>query len=353
MRSLHPWFVTVLPALVVGGIGGGLFAIAHVPLAWMLGALFATTLAALAGYRMVVPASLRSPFVVVLGVLVGSWFAPDMMGHVVRWWPSLLALLPYIALVTLVTTLCFVRISRYDPVTAFFCSAPGGFSEMVVAGERAGGDLRRIALIHAIRVLIVVSVLPVFAWLVEAETAGVTGPALPSAGLRDLVLLAGCGTVGGVAGAILRLPAGPLLGAMVASGAAHMAGLVQGAPPDWSVAAAQVVIGAAAGCRFTGTDPRMILRTLGESVLSTTLMLLLAAAAALLLHLATGLPFAALLLAFIPGGLAETSLIAIVLAVDPAFVATHHVLRIAVIVLAVPWAWRIYRRLAWGGAPPV
>ena len=338
------WYRRILPALLLGTAGGALFALLHVPLAWMLGALFATTIATLAGRQIFVPTILRAPFVVILGVLVGSWFAPDMAAHVVRWWPSLLALIPYIAVVTLVTTLWFVRISRYDPITAFFCSAPGGFSEMVLAGERAGGDLRRIALIHAIRVLVVVSVLPLFAWLVEAETTGMVRPAVPDAGWRDLLLLGLCGIVGGTVGAILRLPAGPLLGAMVASGGAHMSGLVHGTPPAWSVAAAQVVIGAAAGCRFSGTTARMVLRTLGESVLSTTLMLMLAGIAAYTLHRLTGLPFAALILAFIPGGLAETSLIAIVLEIDPAFVATHHVLRIAIIVLAVPPLGQLYAK---------
>ncbi|WP_035485273.1 AbrB family transcriptional regulator [Geminicoccus roseus] len=343
--GIDHWRLRVLPALLVGGIGGAVFALLHIPLAWMLGALFATTLAALAGFRLDVPNTLRAPLVVVLGVLVGSWFTPDMAGHVGRWWPSLLALVPYIAITTVVTALWFVKAVRYDPITAFFCAAPGGFSEMVLAGERAGGDLRRIALIHAIRVLVAVSLLPGFAWIMEAEGAGSASLSMPVAGPYDLVLLVLCGVVGGTLGAVLRLPAGPLLGGMVVSGAAHMAGLVHGAPPFWSVALAQLVIGAAAGCRFTGTDPRMVLRTLGDSVLSTTLMLLLAGLAAWTLHLLTGLPFPALLLAFIPGGVAETSLIAIVLAIDPAFVATHHILRIAIIVVAVPPAWQLWARL--------
>lgn len=336
------WRSGGIAALVLGGAGGALFALLHVPLAWMLGALFATILAALSGWRLAVPASVRSPFVMVLGVLVGSWFTPDMAAQALRWWPSLLALFPYVALVTLVTAFWFVRVGGYDPATAFFCSAPGGFSEMVLAGERAGGDLSRIALIHATRVLMVVSVLPVFAWFMEAETSFIARAAMPAAGPRDLILLALLGGVGGLAGARLRLPAGALLGAMVTSGIAHATGLVQGMPPFWSVAAAQVVIGAAAGCRFAGTSPRLILRTLGESILSTTLMLVLAGAAAWSVHAMTGLPLAALLLAFVPGGLAETSLIAIVLEIDPAFVATHHVLRIAIIVLTASPAWQIF-----------
>jgi uncharacterized membrane protein AbrB (regulator of aidB expression) len=54
-------------------------------------------------------------------------------------------------------------------------------------------------------------------------------------------------------------------------------------------------------------------------------------------------------LAFAPGGLAEMSLIAFALAIDAAFVAAHHVLRIAMIVVAAPLIFRRWLRPG-GGA---
>ena len=51
-----------------------------------------------------------------------------------------------------------------------------------------------------------------------------------------------------------------------------------------------------------------------------------------------GLPIAALVLAFAPGGLAEMSLIALALGVDPAFVSSHHVVRIFLVVVLAPLA---------------
>jgi uncharacterized membrane protein AbrB (regulator of aidB expression) len=48
----------------------------------------------------------------------------------------------------------------------FFAAMPGGFGDMLLFGEEAGGDVRALSLIHATRVLIVVMVLPfVFAFL--------------------------------------------------------------------------------------------------------------------------------------------------------------------------------------------
>jgi hypothetical protein len=51
----------------------------------------------------------------------------------------------------------------------------------------------------------------------------------------------------------------------------------------------------------------------------------------------------ATILSFAPGGLAEMSLIALALNVDAAFVSTHHVVRIALIVTLSPLVFRIVR----------
>jgi uncharacterized membrane protein AbrB (regulator of aidB expression) len=57
-----------------------------------------------------------------------------------------------------------------------------------------------------------------------------------------------------------------------------------------------------------------------------------------------GIPFAAALLAFSPGGLAEMSLIALSMNVDAAYVSSHHIVRIFMIVLAAPLLFRLLRR---------
>jgi hypothetical protein len=54
----------------------------------------------------------------------------------------------------------------------------------------------------------------------------------------------------------------------------------------------------------------------------------------------SGISFAPIVLAFAPGGLAEMSLIALALGIETAFVATHHVARIAMIVIAAPLVFR-------------
>ena len=47
------------------------------------------------------------------------------------------------------------------------------------------------------------------------------------------------------------------------------------------------------------------------------------------------------LLAFAPGGLAEMSLIALALGIDAAYVSSHHVVRIFMIIVAAPLVFRL------------
>jgi uncharacterized protein len=215
---------------------------------------------------------------------------------------------------------------------------------MAILGDRAGGDLRTISLVHATRILLIVLTVPLTFRLLGYLPPGLS--TAPPAGIEalDLLVLAACGVAGLFGGQLLRLPAPGLLGPMVLSAAAHLAGLVEGAPPPWLVAAAQVVIGATIGCRFEGFPPVrvlwMMLVGLGLTVLMLSVTLLFGAA----LQALTGMPLPLLVLAFVPGGLAEMSLVALALTDDPAFVATNHIVRIALVVLFASWLFQLYRQ---------
>ena len=69
---------------------------------------------------------------------------------------------------------------------------------------------------------------------------------------------------------------------------------------------------------------------------SAGFMMVLAAVVGWALSEATGLPFHAIWLAFAPGGLAEMTLISLTMGIDVAFVSTHHVIRVAFMVIAAP-----------------
>ncbi len=336
-------------ALVIGSAGGALAAWANLPLAWMIGAMLATTAASAGGLAIAMPVGLRNGFVVVLGIMLGSSFSPEILERLGDWALSLSMLLVYTAAGGGAGYLYFRRLVGYDPITAYFAAMPGGLTEMVLVGGAMGGDSRTISMTHGARILLVVLALPFAFQLVlgyDPATKPAAGASLAAASLQDLAILAFCGIAGFLAARAVRLPAAPIVGPMAASAAVHLAGWTSAQPPVELVAAAQIVVGSAIGCRFAGvpfaTIARAVLAAAGGTVVLVAVTLLIAMA----LHAATGLPASALILAFSPGGLAEMSLIAIALSMDAAFVATHHIVRIFLIVVLAPLAFRLLRRRA-------
>ncbi len=331
--------------IAIGALGGALFAWLRMPLAWMIGAMVATTVAALAGRAVPVPRPLRSTMIVVIGVLLGAGFTPEVI-EAARAWPMTLAgLVGYIGLATATLYLYFTRALGYDRLTAYFCATPGGLTEMVLQGGAAGADDRSIALVHGARVLLVVLVIPFWFRFTEGVTTSVStsAPGLGDVAPADAVILLACAVVGTVGGRLLRLPAYMLVGPMLASGAVHATGISSSSPPWQLVALAQVVVGSAIGGRFAGLAVSQLARGVAASVGSTALLLALTAAFTLVVAPLAGVAHPPVLLAYAPGGLAEMSLIALALGIETAFVATHHVFRIGLIVIGAPLVLRLIR----------
>lgn len=335
--------LSVLLALTIGGVGGWAANRLQLPLAWMIGAMTATTAAAIAGAPITLPLPLRSVMVAVLGVMLGSGFAPEILDRLGEWTLSLAALLGYTAVAGAAGMVYFRRVAGYERATAYFAATPGGLSEMVLIGGTFGGDSRIISLVHASRVLMVVLTLP-FAFRVlldyEPGSRPAAGPDLLAMAPGDLAILAACGVIGFAGARFLRIPAAAIVGPMLLSAAAHLAGLTAAKPPDLLVALSQVVVGTSIGCRFAGTAPALLGRTVLHAAGGTVILVIVTLVFSLALNWLTGLPLAALVLAFAPGGLAEMSLIALAMSLDAAFVATHHLLRIFVIVVFAPSLFR-------------
>jgi hypothetical protein len=334
-------------AIVVGLAGALAFVAIGLPLPWMLGALFSTTVASVARLPVAVPMAVRTPMSAVLGVLLGSSFDADVLAGMGLWIPSLAMLPAYIVIVSIVTIAYLRKVAGLDPKTAYFASTPGGLGEMILLGDRMGGDMRTISLVHATRVLVVVFAVPFAIGAIE----GVTPSGLPPAATiertaLDLMVLVLCGVAGAWLGVLARLPAPMLLGPMIASAATHLLGVVDGAPPAWIVAGAQLLIGASVGVRFRGIDPVRALQAMAATLGLVAIMLVVTLLFAGALWAVTGLPLDQLVLAYVPGGLAEMAMIGYALGVDPTFVATHHIVRIGLVVLLAPLLYAAYRRVA-------
>jgi membrane AbrB-like protein len=332
----------VAAALAIGAAGSMLFVQLGLPLPWLLGALAATTAASLAGAPLTIPGSLRQPMIALLGVMLGGAFTPERLAGASAWLPSLAALPFYVVTVGALILLYLRKMSDFDRPTAFFAATPGGMSEMIALSDQLGGDQRRVSLVHGTRLLFIVFSIPFL-----ARAFGSSSAAAPRSltdfdlDLAAFAALAVAGGLGYLFARRVRLPAATFVGPLLGSTVVHLAGWIATEPPYLLLALAQLVIGSSVGARFSGTPLSLVVRALALGAGATLLMLVVTFAFGGVLHQLTGQSLALLLLAFIPGGFAEMSLIALGMGVDPAFVVTHHSLRVFLVVLiALPlFAW--------------
>lgn len=340
----------VLLALAIGAAGGWLFKWLTMPLPWMLGSMAFCTLAAVMGAPIRAPVLIRPYMIVVVGIMLGSGYRPEMLDRAGDWLGSLTLLLAYIVVVGGAGLAYFRLFSRYDPTTAYFCAMPGGFNEMVMMGAEMGGDERKIALTHASRVLIVVFTVPL--WLRLTGQLDIAARMSLSVGIGqvspgDYLLLAAC-ALGWPLAARLRLPAASLVGPMLLSAALHLGGATESQPPTIIVNLAQLFIGTTVGCRFVGSGKAEVGQALAIGAGLATLMLALTALFSYVVAGLTGTDFPVAVLAFSPGGLAEMALVGLALGVDVAFIATHHVVRIFLVIMLAPPAIRLWQRFRAG-----
>ena len=322
--------------VVVGAAAGALFQRLGTPLPYMLGSLFASAAAVALfqrrfpeGYAF--PMRFRMVFVGIIGAMIGARLTPEVASLLPRMLVSVPAILAFVLGVHGLNYLIFRHLGGYDRQTAYYAGSPGGLFESIVFGEEAGADVRVLTMMQFLRIIVVVTLVPIGMSIWEGHPVGSAAGISLNGGetaLLHVPLVLALSLVGVWVGLKLRLPAGQLMGPLLVVGALTVSGVLQLHAPGWMVAVAQVVLGAGLGARVTGMTGGMFLRGMGLSVVSVTAMVSVGIGLALLVHLAGGLPTDVLVISFAPGGVVEMSLIALSLAADPALVTLHHLLRI-------------------------
>jgi uncharacterized protein len=333
----------VLAALALAAAAGAAADAIGAPLPWLLGPLVVTAVAAMADLRIAgaslrLPKELRAFCIPVIGVAIGATVTPEVVSQARDWWPSLLAVLPFVVIVQFLNYAILRKLSDYDRPTAFFAASPGGLVDAVLCGESRGGVLATMSTQHFARIAVTVATVPfLLSSLADggsASSAQTTISAWPS--VSDIVLLALCAVLGGILGHWLRLPAGMMLGPFILSAALHMTGVSAAGVPPLLVHVAQFVVGGVLGFQFAGVRRAQVARGVGFAALTVAVALCVAEGFALVLSPIVGAPLAAVFLGFAPGGLAEMGLVAVSVGAEPAFVVAHHILRIILTISVAP-----------------
>lgn len=331
------------------GLGGALiFVFLNAPLPWMLGAMTASTVAALAGARITAPSVVRMPMILIVGVMVGATFSPDIIQRFPEWWETIAILLLLSIVLGALCTVYLYAFSGFSLATAYFSAMPGGLVEMITLAEERKGDIRTVALAHSVRILVIVFCVPIVVRLIEGVAAGTSGAirfSVVDMGVTDLAWIFGTGIAGIGLGRLLRMPAAYLLGPLTASALVHATGISEFKLPIEFLNLAQLVIGTSVGCRFAGVASSTVFRIIRISFGMSVIFLLITALFAWGASRLSDYGFVPLLLAYAPGGLPEMSLVAIALHIEVAFVAFHHIVRLFMVMGGAPLAYAFVGRV--------
>lgn len=332
-------------SLAAAGLCG---AIAHrlgVPLAWVLGPLIATATIAIAGAPVFASLAWRRAGQVVIGTSIGLNVTAALLAVIMLWLPIMVVTALIAILIAAALSVTYARLARVDDKTAYYAMMPGGLSEMANLGAAAGARAEPIAVAQALRVAVLVTILPPLIVGLDIQGAESLSPSYPDLSL----IVTGTALAGGVAGVglarLARLNNPWMIGAIVGAGALTATGLVLGRLPTPLYWLGQFLIGISIGARFRR---EIILRLPRLCITSIAFVLALAALLAGyagLLSLISGLDLASAVLGASAGGMAEMAITAQTLHLSVGLVTAFHVVRALIVNAFAPQLWSLLDRL--------
>jgi uncharacterized protein len=294
-----------------------------------------------------VPTSVSNAALAVVGVAIGALVDPDTLRQVAGdWLPVLLVVIGTLLLSILAGLL--LRLQRgISPMTGAFSMIAGGAAGITAMAGELGADERMVAVLQYLRVLLIVSLMPVTAAVVYGAGSGAAEPAASASPgwAPGLLFTVGCAVAGSVLGRLVRLPAPVVLGPMVVAAAVVLGGLADGeGVPPLVETAGFLVIGLQVGVSFTRASLRTIGRALPLALAIIVGLIVACAGLGVVLAQVTGVSALDGYLATTPGGMAAVLATATDSGADATFVLAVQVLRMFVMVLSAPLIARWLRR---------
>lgn len=321
------------------------FRFVGLPLPFLFGPMAVCLLGALAGVQLqgfgVVATLART----ILGVAIGGSITPEIVSELPRMSATLVLMPVYVAVIALIGVPYFHRVMGYDLPTAWYASMPGGLQDMILFGQDAGADTRALSLVHATRVLVIVSVAPfvIVHGFGVPLTDFVGEPAL-SLPAGELLLMAAAALGGWKLAERVGLFGASILGPMIATAGLSLAGLIHGRPPAEAILAAQFILGVGVGVGYVGVTLAELRRVILAGVIFVGILAVLAVAVTeMVIHLGLA-PGLEAFLAFAPGGQGELTVLGLAAGADLGFIVVHHVFRMVTVIVCAPIAIGIIRR---------
>jgi uncharacterized protein len=311
---------------------------ARLPAALLLGPMAAAIVIAAAEGSLRVP---QWPFYAaqgVIGCMIARVFTPSLLGAMVKDWPLFLAAVIAVIAASSALGWLLTRWRVLPGTTAVWGSSPGAATAMVLMAEAYGADVRLVAFMQYLRVVMVAIVASAVArlWTTSSGGAAVDVLWFPPIAWTPFVATLAIAAVGVIAGVLLKIPAGPLLAPLAIGAALHGAGLVTIDLPPWLLAASYAIVGWSIGLRFTRPILVHALHALPRVLASILTLIAICGGFAFVLTRWAGIDPLTAYLATSPGGADTVAIISASAKVDVPFVMALQTARFVIVLLVGP-----------------
>ena len=335
-------FVSVLIISIPSAIIADYF---NIPLAWFLGPMIITSIAALSGLKIIMPKIVLSFILIILGLHIGNYIDQNLFNQMLDWiWTSLIMLI-YIIICILVVAKYLQKFASYGVKASIFSAAPGALGPLMILAENEKTDLSQVATSHLIRLIIIITVIP---FIIVNNTGNdvLLDNDFNYLGQNhlNLILLIFASLFFIFVFDKIRVPAALLSGTLFASGLLQITDIASYKLPNETVNFCLLILGSSVGCRFANKTFKEVANNSFHGLVATILLVLLGLVAAYIATFFVDNNFLSLILSFCPGGIYEVAVIAIAFDLEPDFVAFHHIIRLLFILFIVPVILRIIEK---------
>ena len=292
------------------------------------------------------PFWLRLVVQTVIGSYIGRRLDRTALGSVWKVLPSVAVATTWYVGGTAIIGYMVARMAHIDMSTAFLATVPGGVAEMTAFAISTQADVAFVATLQALRVLASNMLIPFFARYGAQRDEG--SPCLPqhfspaSAAVmgKQTAIHWAFGLMAGFAGGLLftliGVPAGGVVGAMLAAAALRLVGFHPASPPRLLLNLSYIILGISVGLTFDPSTLARLQSSIGILVFATAATLASGLILALIVRRIMHLDFRTAMLACSPGGLALMAVVAEETGAQAVIVSIFHLVRIVWVILVMP-----------------
>jgi hypothetical protein len=344
-------FLRWIALAALSALAVGILELMRLPAALLLGAMAAAIALASMGISLRVSQPIFYLAQGIIGCMIARALPISLLAEAARSWPIFVGGVLSVVIAGAALGWLLARFAVLPGATAVWGLAPGAATAMALMAQSQGADIRLVALMQYMRVIVVA--------IVATLVAKVAAPsAIPSAVPLDFfpafswigfAATLAIVVVGAFAGTRVRLAAGPLLVPLAISLVLQNTGVMEITLPPWFLGIAYVAIGWSIGLRFDRESLRHATRTLPAMLASIfALVAICGGLSVILVHVAGVSPLTAYL-ALSPGGADSVAIIAAASHVNLPFVMSMQTMRLLLLLVTGP---SISRFVAAHSGPP-